>query len=91
MDTTAALAVIPAVIAAMAGVLKLVLNALDRVESRQEKFLGNHMSAHTKALQDLTNAITHHEAKSELVLLQITTALERATLIDYTEVDGDDG
>jgi len=78
MEPAALLAVIPAVIAAMGGVLKLVLNALDRVEARQEKFLGNHMSTNTKALQDLTSAITSHAAKSELELLRLRTALKQA-------------
>ncbi len=77
MDTTAILAVIPAVIAAMAGVIKLVLNALDRVEQRQEKFLGNHMSGNTKAMQDLAKSIDNHAAKSELELLRLRTALEK--------------
>ena len=78
MEPAALLAVIPAVIAAMGGVLKLVLNALDRVEARQEKFLGNHMSTNTKALQDLTSVITAHAAKSELELLRLRTALKQA-------------
>lgn len=78
MEQGALLAVIPAVIAAMGGVLKLVLNALDRVEARQEKFLGNHMSSHTRALEDLTTAIRNHEAKSELELLRLRTAMKAA-------------
>lgn len=78
MDSGALLAVIPAVIAAMGGVLKLVLNALDRVEERQEKFLGNHMSSNTKALADLASAIRNHEAKSELELLRLRTAMKQA-------------
>ena len=78
MEQGALLAVIPAVIAAMGGVIKLVLNALDRVEARQEKFLGNHMSSNTKALQDLTSAITSHAAKSELELLRLRNALQQA-------------
>ena len=76
MDS-AFLAVIPAVIAAMGGVIKLVLNALDRIEARQEKFMSNHMSSHTRALEDLTSAIRSHEAKSELELVRLRTALEK--------------
>lgn len=78
MNDAALLAAIPAVIAAMGGIIKLVLNALDRVEQRQETFLGNHMSGNTKALQDLTSAIQKHEAKSELELLRLRTALQQA-------------
>lgn len=78
MNDAAFFAIIPAVIAAMGGVLKLVLNALDRVESRQEKFLTNHMSVNTKALQDLAQAVNNHTAKSELELLRLRTALMKA-------------
>jgi len=78
VDNAAILAVIPAVIAAMGGVIKLVLNALDRVEARQEKFLGNHMSGNTKALSDLAQAIEKHTAKSELEWLRLRTALEKS-------------
>lgn len=77
MDS-AFLAVIPAVIAAMGGVIKLVLNALDRIETRQEKFLGNHMSSNTKALEDLASAVRAHTAKSELDLLRMRVAMDKA-------------
>lgn len=75
---SATLAAIPAIILAMGGILKLVLNALDRVEARQEKFLSNHMSANTQAMEHLTSAIQRHEAKSELELLRLRTALEKS-------------
>jgi hypothetical protein len=53
-----------AVLAALGGVLKLVLDhlrkmtdqhtaAIDAMQARQETFLGNHMSGNTRALNDL--------------------------------------
>lgn len=63
------LASVAAVLAALGGVLKLVLDHLSRsddkheaaltaYQERQEKFLGNHMSGNTKALTDLTEVIS---------------------------------
>lgn len=62
------LGALAAVLAALGGVLKLVLDHLGRADARheealkvyqerQEKFLGNHMSGNTKALTDLTEVI----------------------------------
>lgn len=62
------LAAIAAVLAALGGVVKLVLDAnakqaaahtkaIEQMQDRQEKFLGNHMSANTKALNDLVVVI----------------------------------
>ncbi len=72
MNETAYLAIMPA-----GGVIKLVLNALDRVETRQEKFLANHMSSTTRALEDLASAVRAHTSKSELDLLRMRVAMER--------------
>ncbi len=58
-----------AVLAALGGVLKLVLDhlarsnaahqeALEEMQARQEKFLGNHMSGNTKALEALTFVVS---------------------------------
>lgn len=62
------LAAIGTVLAAMGGVLKLVLDHLKRMDEahnaaikdlqrRQELFLGNHMSANTKAMQDVAQQL----------------------------------
>lgn len=58
-----------AILAALGGVIKIVLDsmarqtdkhieAMERQEARQEKFLGNHMSSNTKALNDLVDVIS---------------------------------
>lgn len=58
------LAALAAVLAALGGVVKLVLDAMarqddrhskamDQMAQRQEKFLGNHMSGITRALEDV--------------------------------------
>lgn len=75
------LGAVAAVLAALGGVLKLVLDhlgradarheaALEQIQARQEKFLGNHMSGNTKALADLTEVISElvdavHERNDE--------------------------
>lgn len=62
------LAAVTAVLGALAGVVKIVLDAMakqddkhtaaiEAMQARQEKFLGNHMSGNTKALNDLTEVI----------------------------------
>jgi len=58
------LAAVATVLAAMGGVLKLVLDhlrrmdekhdeALEKMQNRQETFLSNHMSGNTRALQNV--------------------------------------
>lgn len=64
----------------MGGIIKLVLNSMERIEARQETFLHNHMSRNTQAMEDLTSAIQNHAAKSELELFRLRTALKHAGL-----------
>lgn len=67
MDFTG-IGALTAVLAALGGVVKLVLDALakqderhnaamEAMQKRNETFLGNHMSGNTKALNDLTEVI----------------------------------
>lgn len=60
------------VIAALGGVLKMVLDAakgtedrhtaaIERIEARQEKFLGNHMSTNTHALERVADRLENVE------------------------------
>ena len=84
---TAIIAAIPAIITAMIGVIKVVTNALDRIEARQEKFLSNHMSANTKALQDMARAVETHQARSELELYRLRVALRSAGYSIPEELD----
>jgi hypothetical protein len=62
------LGAVAAVPAAMGGVLKLVLDhlrrmdekhtlAIEKMQERQEKFLGNHMSGNTRALENVARKL----------------------------------
>jgi hypothetical protein len=85
---TAIVGAIPAIILAMGGILKLVLNAMERIEERQEKFLGNHLSQNTAAMKALTESIVRHESKSQLELLRLRTALEKSGIaVPHGEAD----
>lgn len=60
----------PVVIAAMAGILKLVLSALKDQREGFETFLGNHMSKNTQALEDLVNQTRAHTHEIERLRIE---------------------
>lgn len=52
------LATVPAVLAGMGGILKLVLSEMRRQRESFEEFLGNHMAKTTEALAENTAVLT---------------------------------
>lgn len=72
----AMLAALATVLGALGGVVKLVLNAMSEQDARhdenirtyqerQEKFLGNHMSGNTRALERVANQLEALNAEAE--------------------------